>query len=158
MKSRSIRTLLVDDSPRVLKVLSQILAREDGFTVVGSATDGSQALRYASTLAPELVLMGLHLSKLNAAQATSHIKQSTNPPVVFMVGSDDSPSSHAMSEAAGADAFVASSPDLELGLRTRLREWFSPKVPRTRKRRTTPQAWPYRVLPRHLGTNQGAYQ
>src|SRR6266853_1741167 len=113
MKSRSIRTLLVDDSPRVLKVLSQILAREDGFTVVGS-----QALRYASTLAPELVLMGLHLSKLNAAQATSHIKQSTNPPVVFMVGSDDSPSSHAMSEAAGADVFVASSPDLETGLRS----------------------------------------
>ena len=29
---------------------------------------------------------------------------------------------------AGADAFVASSPDLETGLRSRLREWFSPKT------------------------------
>jgi len=37
MKSRSIRTPLVDDSPVILKALSQILAREEGLTVVGSA-------------------------------------------------------------------------------------------------------------------------
>jgi CheY-like chemotaxis protein len=133
MKSRSIRTLLVDDSPRVLKVLSQILAREEGFTVVGSATDGCQALRYVSSLRPELVLMGLHLSKLSGAQATSQIKQSMNPPVVFIVGSDGGTGSRARSEAAGADALVANSPDLEAGLRSRLREWFSPKAVRTPK-------------------------
>ena len=89
MKYRSIRTLLVDDSPRVLKVLSQILSREEGFKVVGSATDGCKSLRYASSLVPELVLMGLHLSKLSGAQVTSQIKLSKNPPVVFKVGSDD---------------------------------------------------------------------
>jgi len=38
---------------------------------------------------PELVLMGLHLSKLSGAQVTSQIKLSKNPPVVFKVGSDD---------------------------------------------------------------------
>jgi DNA-binding NarL/FixJ family response regulator len=148
MKSRSIRTLLVDDSPRVLKALSQILAREEGFTVVGSATNGCQALRYASSLAPELVLMGLHLAKLSGTQATSQIKRSTNPPIVFMVGPDDHPSFRAMSEAAGADAFVASSPELELGLRSRLQEWFSPKAPPFPKRRTAPCAWSRAALPR----------
>src|SRR6516164_6221252 len=142
MKSRSIRTLLVDDSPRVLKVLSQILSREEGFTVVGSATDGCQGLRYASTLAPELVLMGLHLSKLSGTQATSKIKQSTNPPVVFMVGPDDCSSSRAMSEAAGADAFVASSPDLELGLRSSLQAWFSPRAACTPECRSASQSRP----------------
>jgi len=147
----------VDDSPRVLKVLSQILAKEEGFTLVGSATDGCQALRYASALEPELVLMGLHLSKLSGAQATSHIKKSMNPPVVFMVCSDDAPGSRAMSEAAGADALIASSPDLEVGLRSRLREWFNPKETRTahggrhcghgRKRRFD-----------RFGTNHAAFQ
>jgi two-component system nitrate/nitrite response regulator NarL len=142
MKSRNIRTLLVDDSPRLLKALSQILAREEGFAVVGSATDGCQALRYAWALAPELVLMGLHLSKLNGAQATSHIKRSRNPPVVFMVGTEDSPSSRATSEAAGADAFVATSADLEFGLRSSLQEWFSPKVPRLPKLRRSNSVQP----------------
>ena len=117
----------MDDSPRLLKALSQILAREERFRVVGSATDGCQALRYASTLAPELVLMGLRLSKLNGPQAASHIKRSIDPPVVFMVSSDDSPSSRAMSEAAGADAFVPTSGDLEVRLKSRLHEWFRPK-------------------------------
>jgi len=151
MKSRSIRTLLVDDSPRVLKVLSQILAREEGFTVVGSAADGCQALRYASTLAPQLILMGVHLSKLNGTQATSQIKCSTNPPVVFMVGSDDGPSSRAMSQAAGADAFVASSPNLEVGLRSRLQEWFLPKAPHTPKCRRASLSRPPSVPVRKSG-------
>jgi CheY-like chemotaxis protein len=78
-------------------------------------------------LAPELVLMGLRLSKLNGPQAASHIKRSIDPPVVFMVSSDDSPSSRAISEAAGADAFVPTSGDLEVRLKSRLHEWFRPK-------------------------------
>jgi two-component system nitrate/nitrite response regulator NarL len=142
MKSRSIRTLVVDDSPRVLKVLSQILAKEEGFTLVGSATDGCQALRYASMLEPQLVLMGLHLSKVSGAQAASQIKRSMNPPVVFMVGSDDDPGSRAMSDAAGADAFVASSRNLEVGLKSSLRAWFGPKPARTRQWRRASLARP----------------
>jgi two-component system chemotaxis response regulator CheB len=123
MKTRSIRTLLADDSPRVLKALSQILSSEVGFTVVGSATNGSQALHYASALMPGLVLIGLHLSKLNGVQVTNHIKRGTNPPVVFMTGSDDTLSCHATAEAAGADAFVPISTGLER-LRSKLHEWF----------------------------------
>ena len=113
----------------ILKALSQILAREERFMVVGSATNGCQALRHVSALAPELVLMGVHLSKLTGAEATSQIKHTKNPPVVFMVGEDDSPSCRAMSEAAGADAFVPLSEDLEVHLKSRLREWFGPKAP-----------------------------
>jgi DNA-binding NarL/FixJ family response regulator len=123
----------------ILKVLSQILAGEGGFTVVGSATDGCQALRYASDLKPELVLMGLRLSKLNGAHATSQIKQSMNPPVVFMTGSDNGRCSRATSEAAGADAFVSTSADLEVDLRARLGEWFSPKSRPAAKRRGDPK-------------------
>jgi len=130
MKSRSIRILLVDDSPKALKVLSQILAREERVAVVGSATNGAQALRCASALAPELVLIGLHLSKLNGAQATSRMKRWKNPPVVFMTASDESPSSRSVGETAGADAFVATSTDLEVRLKSILQKWFSPNGPR----------------------------
>jgi len=54
-KFDSIRALLVDDSPIILKILSQILSAEDRFTVVGSATDGYQALRQTLALDPDLV-------------------------------------------------------------------------------------------------------
>jgi len=123
-----IRTVLVDDSPARLKALSQILQKEGCFTVVGSATDGCQALRYTATLAPDLVLVGERLSKVNGAEVTSKIKRSVHPPVVFMVTADDSASSRAVSEAAGADAFVATSTDLEVHLKSRLQEWFRLKA------------------------------
>ena len=127
---QSVRTLLVDDSPLTLKALSQILAKESGFTVVGSATNGCQALRYTSVLAPELVLMGLRLSKLNGAQATTQIKHSKNPPIVFMVSPDDSPSSRATTEAAGADGLVVKSADLGAQLKSKLQEWFGTRASR----------------------------
>lgn len=126
-KHRSIRTLLVHDSPKMLKALSQIMATEKGFTVVGSATDGCQALRHATALGPELVLMGVHLSKLSAAYATDHMKHSVNPPVVFLVNPGDSSCSRAKSEAFRADAIIENSPDLDAGLRSRLHQWFRTK-------------------------------
>jgi CheY-like chemotaxis protein len=129
----------------MLKALSQILASEARFTVVGSATDGYQALRYATSLEPELVLMGAHLSKLTGGQVARRIKQSRNPPVVFMLDSDNSPSSRVIIDAAGADAFVATTTDLEAGLKSTLREWFSPNSCRTPKRLEVGPTSPGRV-------------
>jgi len=120
----AIRTLLVDDSPAMLNILAQVLAAENRFTVVGSATDGCQALRLAMDLKPELVLMDLNLPELNGAQAASYIKDFSNPPVVFLMTSDDSSNSRAISKAAGADAFIVKSGDLRAQLRAKLQEWF----------------------------------
>jgi len=135
-KFDSIRALLVDDSPLILKILSQILGAEDRFTVVGSATDGCQALRQTLALNPELVLMGFHLSQMNGAQVTSYIKHFKSPPVVFMVTSDDSSSTRAMSRAAGADAFIVKSGDLHAQLKVKLQEWFGSAAPQTALRKS----------------------
>lgn len=136
-KPQTIRTLLVNDSPQMLKLLSQILASEQGFVVVGSATDGCQALRHVSALRPELVLMGLHLSKISSVQAINHIKSSNKPPIVFMISTDDTPSSRMMAETAAVDAWVASRLNLEVSLRSKLQEWFSLKAQRAHERSRT---------------------
>ncbi len=112
----------------MLKTLVRILAAEGGFEVVGTATDGHQAVLSAATLAPALVLMDLHLPHLNGVEATRCLKQFENPPVVFMVTSDDSSSSRAMSTDAGADAFVVKSGDLHAQLKSKLQEWFGLKA------------------------------
>jgi len=102
-----IRTLVVDDSPFMLKVLAQTLEAVAGFDLVGTATDGRQALRYVSMLSPDLVLMDLHIPGLNGIQATRYIKDREHPPVVIIVSSDDSSVTKATAEDAGADAFVS---------------------------------------------------
>lgn len=114
----------MDDSPLMLKILATILARDDAVAVVGAAANGRQALQYASTLEPDLILMDFNMPHLNGAEATQRIKQFVNPPIVFMVTSDDTSSSRMMSEAAGADAFIVKTGDLYAQLKTKLQECF----------------------------------
>jgi DNA-binding NarL/FixJ family response regulator len=123
-RTKIIRTLLVDDSPFMLKVFAKILAKEDNFTVVAATTNGRQAIQYAMVLEPDLILMDFDLPHLNGAQATRCIKQLVNPPIVFMVTSDDGSSSQTMSIAAGADALIVKSGILRAQLKSKLREWF----------------------------------
>jgi len=123
--TKTFRTLLVENSPFLLKNLALIMAQEADFTVVGAAIDGRQAVQYALSLGPDLILMDLHLPHLNGAQATQYIKQFLNPPIVFLLTSDDSPNSKMMNNTAGADAFIAKSGDLNAQLKSKLQEWFT---------------------------------
>ena len=122
--SRAVRTLIADDSPLMLKPLAQILALEGNFTLVATATDGCQAVRQVLTMEPELVLMDYRMPHLNGLEATRHIKQSENPPVVIIVTSDDTPSSEALAKAAGADGFVKKGGNLRNQLRSLFQKLF----------------------------------
>ena len=73
--------------------------------------------------------MDLHLPHLNGAEVTRCLKQFDNPPVVFMVTSDDSPDSRALCAAVGADAFLTKSGTLPCQLKSKLQEWFGPQHP-----------------------------
>jgi len=108
----SIRTLVVDDSPFMLKILAQALEAAGAFDLIGSATDGLKALRYVSMLSPDLVVMDLHMPGLNGIQVTRHIKRGEHPPVVIIVSSDDTSAAKATAEQAGADGFVSKSSNL----------------------------------------------
>lgn len=121
-----VTTLVVDDSPFMLKTLSQILERTGNFDLVGTATDGCQALRYVSMLTPELVLMDFHMPRFNGIQATRYIKQGEHPPVVIIITSDDSSVAKATAEDAGADAFVSKEGNLRHQLMGALQTLFGP--------------------------------
>jgi DNA-binding NarL/FixJ family response regulator len=102
-----VRTLVVDDSPLMLRILAEILQEAGKFELIGTASNGCQALRYVSMLSPELVLMDVHMPHLNGIEATRYIKQREHPPAVIIVTSDDSPVTKATAEGAGADGFVS---------------------------------------------------
>src|SRR5882762_10862182 len=122
---RAVRTLIADDSPVMLKTLSKILALEGIFALVAAATDGSQAVRHALTIEPELILMDVHMPHLNGIEATRYIKQFKNPPLVIIVTSDDTPDSRALAKRAGADAFVTKIGNLHAQLKVIFHQLFS---------------------------------
>ena len=121
-----IRTLVVNDSPFMLKTLAQILKKTANFDLLGTATKGCQALRQVSALSPDLVLMEVHLSCLNGLQATQHIKHREHPPTVLIISSDSRPVTKAMAEKAGADGFLSKEGDLQGRMISTLEDLFGP--------------------------------
>ena len=121
-----VRTLIVDDSPFMLKILAQTLKEAGSFDLVGSATDGYQALRYVSALSPELLLMDIHMPGLNGIQATRYIKQSEHPPVIILISSDTDSMTRSLAEQAGADGFLSKEGNLQQRLIDALEDLFGP--------------------------------
>ena len=70
------RVLVADDHPVVRQGLKSLLTRE-GFSVVGEAADGREALRQVEALRPEVALLDLGMPGLNGLDAAREIMQSS---------------------------------------------------------------------------------
>ena len=108
----------------MMALLTRILSKDRRIKVVGSATDGWEALCYASSLDPDLVLLDLHIPGLNGAEVARRLKQRPNHPTIFVVTSDDSPKSRARCLTASADAFLVKRSNLSSQIQTAVQNFF----------------------------------
>ena len=70
----AVRVLLVDDQALFREALGTLLAARPEVEVVGEAGDGHQALEAAAALAPDVVLMDLHMPVLDGIAATRRLR------------------------------------------------------------------------------------
>jgi two-component system chemotaxis response regulator CheY len=80
--------LVVDDVAFVRKTLTEILT-EGGYTVVGEAADGEEALEKWKTLRPALVTMDVVMPKMSGIEATREIMKADKNALVVMVSAMD---------------------------------------------------------------------
>ena len=69
----SVRILLADDHPMFRHGLRSLLSSLDDIEVVGDAATGTEAVTYAESLQPDVVIMDLHMPDLNGIEATRRI-------------------------------------------------------------------------------------
>ncbi len=69
----SISVLLVDDHKIVREGTRQLLALHKDIQVVGEASDGREAVKMASEIQPDVVVMDVRLPQLNGIEATQII-------------------------------------------------------------------------------------
>lgn len=72
-----LRVLIADDNDDFRHSVELLLAATDTLDVVGQAAEGLAAVTMAMDLQPDVVLMDLHMPKLNGVEATARIVQSS---------------------------------------------------------------------------------
>jgi diguanylate cyclase (GGDEF)-like protein len=105
-----VRLLIADDDPGTRLVLTALLAREDGFELVGEAETGGDSVELAATLRPDLVLMDVNLPDIDGFEATRRIREAAQrPPIVVMLSTYEAVDYADRAIAAGAAAFLSKS-------------------------------------------------
>ena len=75
MSERPITILLADDHTIVRQGLAKVLEAEPGFSVVGEARDGREAISQVEQFKPDIVIMDITMPMLNGIEATRQIKK-----------------------------------------------------------------------------------
>lgn len=142
-----IRILIADDHPLVRQGLRAVFATTDDIEVAGEVDDGTEAVRSAVRLSPDVVVMDLQMPGLHGTEATRQIvarRPAAHVLVLTMFEDDDTvfaamragATGYLVKGADGSDivaavrAAAAGQPVFGAALAGRLRKWFATPPPR----------------------------
>jgi two-component system, chemotaxis family, protein-glutamate methylesterase/glutaminase len=78
------RVLIVDDSALIRQVLSDILGSEPGIAVIGTASDGEDALQKINSLQPDVITMDVEMPRMNGLDCLAKIMEQSPLPVIMV--------------------------------------------------------------------------
>ena len=86
----NLRTLIVDDEPLAVERMQVICSKMADLHVVGTASDGAQALRLVEALEPDLILLDMTMPEVDGMSVARTLsKQERRPAVVFVTAHDN---------------------------------------------------------------------
>jgi two-component system NarL family response regulator len=134
--SSNIRILLADDHSVVRMGLAALISTEPGFTVVGQASDGAEAVALYRQLRPDVVLMDLLMPNLTGTQALAAIRSEfPHARILILSTSDGDDDVYRALHAGAAGYLLKSSPGEQLfpAIRAvqRGEKWIPPEVARS---------------------------
>src|SRR6266700_7977989 len=91
MHADKIKVLVADDSQVTRMLLVQLLNSDPGIQVIGVVNDGQAALDFLDTGGnrPDVVLMDIHMPRLDGFEATRRIMETRPLPVVICTATAD---------------------------------------------------------------------
>ena len=119
---------MVDDSAYVRKVLSYMLQAESDFRVVGTASDGIEALRRVEELKPDLVTVDLEMPQMNGVEFITEQMRRNPLPIIVVSSVDQSGVLAGAALLAGAVEFVHKPTKLASSKLAEIREGLISKV------------------------------
>jgi two-component system, NarL family, nitrate/nitrite response regulator NarL len=100
------RIMIVDDVSQVRADLRTLLSLEEGFEIVGEASNGLEALSQAVALQPDVILMDLEMPLMNGYAAARIIKQQLPACRLVALTVHNYPQARQLARQSGMDAFI----------------------------------------------------
>ena len=133
---KAVKILLADDHGVVRKGLRFLLEQQSGMSVLGEVGNGREAIKAASELVPDVIIMDIAMPQLNGIEATAHIVK-RNPEIGIIILSMHADESYLLRAlAAGAKGYLlkdSAETDLVRAVQVvgSKRPFFSPAISQT---------------------------
>jgi DNA-binding NarL/FixJ family response regulator len=105
-RKRRIEVVLADDDGGFVESLRTMVDEQPSLAVVGVAGDGLEAIELVEELAPQAVVIDLHMPRLDGVSAVARIRQDHPGLCLIAITGDGAPELHRAVEEAGADVVL----------------------------------------------------
>jgi DNA-binding NarL/FixJ family response regulator len=109
----TIRVVLADDDQLYIASLRELIDRQPELTVVGTARNGIEALDLAEQVAPDAIVIDLHMPQLDGVSAVARLRSDHPTMCLIALTGDPSPELQRAATEAGADAVLHKSEMLD---------------------------------------------
>jgi DNA-binding NarL/FixJ family response regulator len=99
------RVLIVDDHAGFRATVRKLLLAR-GYSVVGEAADGAQALEAAARLQPDVVLLDVQLPDIDGFAVAARLTSNGDSPDIVLISSRDAAEFGGLVERSGARGFI----------------------------------------------------
>jgi two-component system, chemotaxis family, protein-glutamate methylesterase/glutaminase len=111
--SSTIRVLIADDSPTMLKMYSALLSSAPDIQVIGTAKDGAEALELARSLKPDVITLDVRMPRMDGIEASSRIMSEAPSRILVISGAVDAEMSFKALQAGALEVMPKPRPGLE---------------------------------------------
>ncbi|MEK4251382.1 response regulator transcription factor [Paenibacillus sp. FSL W7-1287] len=104
-----MKLLIVDDDPLVCQSLQLLLGKEEGFQIIGTASNGQEAVALSRNEQPDVILMDIQMPVMDGIESTKIIKQEAPSIHIMMLTTFKDEKNIRLALRAGAEGYLLKS-------------------------------------------------